>query len=122
MVKAQVKDDDVIGKKKDEEQKDGGGEQLPIGEQIDENPLEMEFMKDFIDVIPEKVKFDDIPTIKESRKSWSVGMRKIEGMFSEHLHNMHLEFEEKADKYEKVQEQLSTNLVFFEQFYVAMQK
>ena len=62
----------------------------------------MEFMLDFIDVVPEKVKIDDLPTIKESRKSWSVGMRKIEDMFSEHLSNMHLEFEEKADKYEKV--------------------
>ena len=49
-------------------------------------------------------------------------MRKIEDMFSEHLSNMHLEFEEKADKYEKVQDQLTTNLEFFEQFYVAMQK
>ena len=96
--------DYMFGKKKEEEAKNGGCEHLPIGEQIDENPIEFEFMKDFLEVVPEKVNFDDIPTIKESRKSWSVGMRKIEDMFSEHLSNMHLEFEEKANKYEAVQE------------------
>lgn len=92
--------DYMFGKKK----ADPKCEHMPIGELIDEDPLEMDFMKDFIDVVPEKVKFEDIPTIKESRKSWTVGMRKIEDLFSEHLSNMHLEFEEKADKYEKIQD------------------
>jgi len=44
----------MFGKRKEEEAKKGC-EHMAIGEQIDENPLEMEFMKDFIDVVPEKV-------------------------------------------------------------------
>lgn len=65
--------DYMFGKKKE-----AGGEELPIGEQIEENPFEMEFMKDFYDVVPAKVKFEDIPKIKESKKNWSIGMRKLE--------------------------------------------
>jgi hypothetical protein len=35
---------------------------------------------------------------------------------------MHLDFEKKADRYEKVQEQLEVNLAFFEKFYITMQQ
>jgi hypothetical protein len=117
--KAQGMVDYMFGKKKD---KDGQpAEDLPIGEQIEENPFEMEFMKDFIDVVPAKVQFEDIPKIRDAKQDWSLGMRKIEQQFAEHVAMMHLDFEHKADKYQEVQEQLETNLAFFEQFYITMQ-
>jgi len=107
--------DYMFGKKKDKD-----GADLPIGEQIEEDPFEMEFMKDFREVVPASISFEDIPKIRDSKKDWSLGMRKIEEQFAEHLALMHLDFEQKADKYEKVQEQLETTLEFFEKFYITM--
>ena len=57
--KAQGMVDYMFGKKKDKE-----GAELPIGEEIAEDPFEMDFMKDFIDVIPSKIQFEDIPKIQ----------------------------------------------------------
>ena len=93
-----------------------------IGERIEENPLEMEFMKPYLDLVPEKITMDKVPRIMEMRTEWRVGMRVVEEAFSSHVGNMHLDFEKKAKEYEKIQGQLETNLEFLENFYVDMQK
>jgi cytochrome b involved in lipid metabolism len=48
-------------------------------------------------------------------------MRKLEETFAEHIANMHLDFEDKAMKYEQIQHQIEANMRFMEQFYVDMQ-
>jgi hypothetical protein len=82
----------------------------------------MEFMKPYLDVIPERISFEGIPKINDSRSVWRLGMRKLEESFAEHIANMHLDFEDKANQYQKIQEQLEKNLDFLEGFYVDMQK
>lgn len=72
--KAQGMVDYMFGKKKDKE----GGDDKTIGQEIEEDPFEMDFMKDFIDVVPQKVQFEDIPKIHESKRDWHQGIRKIE--------------------------------------------
>jgi len=57
----------------------------------------MEFMRPYLDVVPERVAFDQIPKINESRSVWRLGMRKLEETFAEHIANMHLDFEDKAN-------------------------
>ena len=80
----------------------------------------MEFMKPYLDVIPERISFEGIPKINDSRSVWRLGMRKLEETFAEHIANMHLDFEDKANQYQKIQEQLEKNLDFLEGFYVDM--
>lgn len=53
--------------------------------------------------MPEKIEFTDIPKIIESRRVWRIGMRKLEETFAEHIANMHLDFDEKAKEFEKIQ-------------------
>lgn len=48
-------------------------------------------------------------------------MRKIEETFAEHIANMHLDFEDKALQYEKIEGQLETNHQFLLDWYVKMQ-
>jgi hypothetical protein len=43
-----------------------------------------------------------IPKINDARSVWRLGMRKLEETFAEHIANMHLDFEEKAMKYEHI--------------------
>ena len=113
----------MFGKKPEEEKdEDGNPIEKGIGERIEENPLEMEFMKSYLDVVPERISMEKIPKINEMRTVWRVGMRKVEETFSEHIATMHLDFEEKAGEYEKIQTQLEKNLDFLEAFYVDMQK
>ena len=115
--------DYMFGKKPEEEKdEDGNPIEKSIGERIEENPLEMEFMKPYLDVVPESISLAKIPRINEMRTEWRVGMRKVEEAFSDHVANMHLEFEKKAKEYDKVQAQLEKNLDFLENFYVDMQK
>ena len=83
---------------------EGENAEKSIGERIEENPYEMEFMKPYLDAIPNKVTIDKIPRIMEMRTDWRVGMRVVEEAFSSHVGNMHLEFEKKAKEYEKIQE------------------
>lgn len=113
----------MFGKKPEEEKdEDGNPIEKGIGERIEENPLEMEFMKEYLDVVPERISMEKIPKINEMRTVWRVGMRKVEETFSEHIATMHLDFEQKATEYEKIQTQLEKNLDFLESFYVDMQK
>jgi hypothetical protein len=49
------------------------------------------------------VTFENIPKINDSRGVWRLGMRKIEETFAEHIANMHLDFEDKALQYEKIE-------------------
>lgn len=48
-------------------------------------------------------------------------MRKVEEAFAEHISSMHLDFEEKAKKFEDIQFKLETNHQFLEKYYVDMQ-
>ena len=98
--KAQGMVDYMFGKPKEDE--DGNPIELSIGERIEENPLEMEFMKAYLDVVPEKITMDKVPRIMEMRTEWRVGMRVVEEAFSSHVGNMHLDFEKKAKEYEKI--------------------
>ena len=49
-------------------------------------------------------------------------MRKLEETFAEHIANMHLDFDEKAKEFEKIQHQLETNHVWIELHHEKMQK
>ena len=49
-------------------------------------------------------------------------MRKVEEAFAEHIASMHLDFEEKAKKFEEIQFKLETNHQFLEKYYVDMQE
>ena len=82
----------------------------------------MEFMKPYLDLVPEKITLAKIPRINEMRVEWRIGMKVVEDAFSNHIGNMHLDFEKKAKEYESVQAQLEKNLEFLESFYVDMQK
>ena len=62
-----------------------------------------------------------IPKINDARGVWRLGMRKIEECFAEHIANMHLDFEDKAIQYEKIESQLQTNHQFLMDWYVKMQ-
>jgi len=81
-----------------------------VGDRIKKDPHEL----DFLVPLPEKIEFHMIPKINEARSVWRIGMRKLEETFAEHIANMHLDFEEKAQKYEFIQHQLETNLKFLE--------
>ena len=72
---------------------------MDIKDRIEKNPYEMEFMKPYLEAIPEKVKFEDIPKMNDAKSVWSLGMRKLEEIFAEHIANMHLDFEDKLTKY-----------------------
>lgn len=100
----------------------GGGEKKEppdtgVGDRIKKDPHEL----DFLVPLPEKIEFHMIPKINEARSVWRIGMRKLEETFAEHIANMHLDFEDKAQKYEYIQHQVETNLKFLEQFYLDMQ-
>ena len=56
------------------------------------------------------------------RTIYSLGMRKVEEAFSEAMSRMHMDFEEKAYKFERTQWQLEANLRYLEQYYVKMQE
>lgn len=93
----------------------GGGEKKEppdtgVGDRIKKDPHEL----DFLVPLPEKIEFHMIPKINEARSVWRIGMRKLEETFAEHIANMHLDFEDKAQKYEFIQHQLETNLKFLE--------
>ena len=68
-----------------------------IGKRIEADPFELWFLEKY--KFPEEVKFDHIPRISDSRSVWRLGMRKLEETFAEHIANMHLDFEKKADKF-----------------------
>lgn len=99
--------------KKEEGAADGEKKEPPdtgVGDRIKKDPHEL----DFLVPLPEKIEFHMIPKINEARSVWRIGMRKLEETFAEHIANMHLDFEEKAQKYEFMQHQLETNLKFLE--------
>ena len=76
--------DYMFGKKpKAEEEKDEDGNPIEkgIGERIEENPYEMEFMKPYLEVVPERISMEKIPKINEMKTTWRVGMRKVEETF-----------------------------------------
>lgn len=81
-----------------------------VGDRIKKDPHEL----DFLVPLPEKIEFHMIPKINEARSVWRIGMRKLEETFAEHIANMHLDFEDKAQKYEFMQHQIETNLKFLE--------
>ena len=83
-----------------------GGGKSEIAERIEKDPLELEILET---ELPEDVTFENIPKINDSRGVWRLGMRKIEETFAEHIANMHLDFEDKAIQYEKIEEKLQTN-------------
>lgn len=85
-----------------------GGEGGPseIAQRIEKDPLELEILET---ELPESVDFTTIPKINDARGVWRLGMRKIEECFAEHIANMHLDFEDKAIQYEKIESQLQTN-------------
>ena len=72
-----------------------------IAKRIEKDPLELQLLET---ELPENVTFDKIPKINDSRSVWRLGMRKIEETFAEHIANMHLDFEDKALQYEKIEE------------------
>jgi len=49
--------------------------------------------------LPEVIEFYKIPKINDARSVWRLGMRKLEETFAEHIANMHLDFEDKANQY-----------------------
>lgn len=75
---------------------------MDIKDRIEKNPYEMEFMKPYLEAIPEKVVFADVPKMNAAKGVWSLGMRKLEEIFAEHIANMHLDFEDKLIKYEQI--------------------
>jgi hypothetical protein len=77
-----------------------------IAQRIEKDPLELMLLET---ELPENVTFETIPKINDSRSVWRLGMRKIEETFAEHIANMHLDFEDKALQYEKIEGQLETN-------------
>ncbi len=82
----------------DEEKKDDGPSE--IAKRIEADPFELWFLEKY--KFPEGVKFDHIPRISDSRSVWRLGMRKLEETFAEHIANMHLDFERKADKFQDI--------------------
>lgn len=82
----------------DEDKKDGGPSE--IAKRIEADPFELWFLEKY--KFPEEVKFDHIPRISDSRSVWRLGMRKLEETFAEHIANMHLDFEKKADKFQDI--------------------
>ena len=60
---------------------------------IEDCPLELEFMEP----MPENIDFMTIPKINEARSVWRAGMRKLEEVFAEHIANMHLDFDDRAN-------------------------
>ncbi len=82
----------------DEEKKDDGPSE--IAKRIEADPFELWFLEKY--KFPEEVKFDHIPRISDSRSVWRLGMRKLEETFAEHIANMHLDFERKADKFQDI--------------------
>jgi hypothetical protein len=89
-----------------------------VGDRIRKDPHELNFLVP----LPEKIDYYGIPKINDARHQWRLGMRKVEEVFADHINAMHLDFEEKAVKYEYIQHQLETNLSFLEKFYLNMQK
>ena len=89
-----------------------------IAKRIEKDPLELELLET---ELPENVTFDTIPKINDARGVWRLGMRKIEETFAEHIANMHLDFEDKALQYEKIEGQLQVNHQFLLDWYVKMQ-
>lgn len=82
----------------------GGGEKKPppdtgVGERIKKDPYEIDFLAEL--KYPEKVTFATIPKVHEMRTIYSLGMRKVEEAFSEAMSRMHMDFEEKAYKFER---------------------
>lgn len=70
-----------------------------IGARIEKDPFEM----DFLVKLPNIISFTDIPSVNECRSVWRLGMRKIEECFAEHIANLHMDFEDKAKEFEKIQ-------------------
>lgn len=95
--------DDGTQQNEDDEEEEEDLENMDIKDRIAKNPYEMEFMKPYLEAIPEKIVFDDIPKINDCKGVWKQGMRKLEEIFAEHIANMHLDFEDKFNKYVKVQ-------------------
>ena len=56
----------------------------------------------FLTPLPEQIEFHQIPKINDARSQWRLGMRKVEEVFAEHIASMHLDFEEKAKKFEEI--------------------
>ena len=81
-------------------------------------PLELEIMEP----IPEKVEWATVPKVNEARVVWRAGMRKLEEVFAEHIANMHLDFDDRANQYQAVSEQIDRNLAWIDQHYVNMQQ
>ena len=55
--------------------------------------MELEFREE----MPEHIEFTKIPKINDSRSIWRQGMRKLEEVFAEHIANMNLDFDDKAN-------------------------
>jgi hypothetical protein len=98
------------GEEKPEGAEGEGPPDTGVGDRIKKDPHELSFLVP----LPEKIEFHMIPKINDARGVWRIGMRKLEETFAEHIANMHLDFEEKANKYEFIQRQLETNLRFLE--------
>ena len=76
-------------------------EKSEIAKRIETDPHELDFLDPYLH-LPEKVDISSVPQINKSRSVWRLGMRKLEEIFAEHIANMHLDFEEKANEYEKL--------------------
>ena len=86
-------------KKEGEEGAEGEGEEkMGIKERIEADPHELNFLVP----LPEVIEFYKIPKINDARSVWRLGMRKLEETFAEHIANMHLDFEDKANQYQKI--------------------
>ena len=77
------------------EGEEGAEEKVGIKERIEKDPHELNFLVP----LPEVIEFYKIPKINDARSVWRLGMRKLEETFAEHIANMHLDFEDKANQY-----------------------
>jgi hypothetical protein len=100
----------------------GGVQPNPnVAQRIQEDPHEMYFLDPY-HYAPEKVDFADVPSVSHSRSLWRNGIRKVEEAFSEHIANMHQDFEAKANQFENVQRKVEINMSQMQSTYRDMQR
>ena len=89
----------IVGGKDGKDENRKGPTDTGVGARIANDPHELVFLVP----LPEKIEFQAIPKINDAKSVWRIGMRKLEETFAEHIANMHLDFEEKAQKFEYIQ-------------------
>jgi hypothetical protein len=60
-----------------------------IAKRIEENPLELEFLKP----LPDKVELRHIPNVNETRNIWRLGIRKVEETFADLISQVNMDFD-----------------------------